>query len=167
MSSGLSSRRKITGRPNLFDNFIPTSETDEQVIVGFSMTLKRVLIADDLETVLDAVVALLQDSFNVVGTVSDGRTALAAVLKLEPDLVVLDISMPGLTGIEVARELKCRGNKTKIVFLTVHEDSDIMATCLSVGALGYVLKALMDSDLIPAMNEALAGRVFVSRLSSE
>jgi len=85
------------------------------------MTLKRVLIADDLETVLDAVVALLRDSFNVVGTVSDGRTALAAVLKLEPDLVVLDISMPGMTGIEVARELKCRGNKTKIVFLTVHE----------------------------------------------
>jgi len=130
------------------------------------MTLKRVLIADDLETVLDAVVALLRDSFNVVGTVSDGRTALAAVLKLEPDLVVLDISMPGMTGIDVARELKSRGNSARIVFLTVHEDSDIIATCLSVGALGYVLKALMDSDLIPAMNEALAGRVFVSRLSS-
>ena len=130
------------------------------------MIHKRVLVADDLETVLDAVVALLQDSFNVVGMVSDGRTALAAVLKLEPDLVVLDISMPGMTGIEVARELKSRGNKTRIVFLTVHEDSDIVATCLSVGASGYVLKALMDSDLIPAMNEALAGRVFVSRLSS-
>jgi DNA-binding NarL/FixJ family response regulator len=150
----------------LFDNFIPISETDEQVSVEFSMTLKRVLIADDLETVLDAVVALLRDSFNVVGTVSDGRTALAAVLKLEPDLVVLDISMPGMTGIDVARELKSRGNSARIVFLTVHEDSDIIATCLSVGALGYVLKALMDSDLIPAMNEALAGRVFVSRLSS-
>jgi CheY-like chemotaxis protein len=77
------------------------------------MTLKRVLIADDLETVLEAVVALLQDSFNVVGTASDGRTALAEVLKLEPDMVVLDISMPDMTGIEVARELKCRGNKTR------------------------------------------------------
>jgi DNA-binding NarL/FixJ family response regulator len=151
----------------LFDNFIPTSETDEKLRVEFSMTLKRVLIADDLETVLDAVVALLQDSFDVVGMASDGRTALAEVLKLEPDLVVLDISMPGMTGIEVARELKCRGNNAKIVFLTVHEDSDIIATCLSVGALGYVLKALMDSDLIPAINEALAGRVFVSRFSSE
>ena len=148
------------------DNFIPTSETDEQLRVEFSTTLKRVLIADDLETVLEAVVALLQDSFNVVGMASDGQTALAGVLKLEPDLVVLDISMPGMTGIEVARELKCRSNNTKIVFLTVHEDSDIIATCLSVGALGYVLKALMDSDLIPAINEALAGRVFVSRLSS-
>jgi DNA-binding NarL/FixJ family response regulator len=166
MSSGLSSRRKITGRPKLFDNFIPTAETDERLRAAFSMTLKRVLIADDLETVLEAVVALLQDSFNVVCMASDGRTALAEVLKLEPDLVVLDISMPGMTGIDVARELKSRGNSARIVFLTVHEDSDIIATCLSVGALGYVLKALMDSDLIPAMNEALAGRVFVSRLSS-
>jgi DNA-binding NarL/FixJ family response regulator len=130
------------------------------------MTYKRVLIADDLEAVLEAVVVLLQDSFNVVGMASDGRTALAAILKLEPDLVVLDIAMPGMTGIEVARELKSRGNKTKIVFLTVHEDSDIIATCLSVGAQGYVLKAVMDSDLISAMNEVLAGRVFVSRLSS-
>jgi DNA-binding NarL/FixJ family response regulator len=129
------------------------------------MIYKRVLVADDLEPVLDDVVALLRDAFNVVGMVSDGHTALAAILKLEPDLVVLDISMPGMTGIEVARELKCRGNKTRIVFLTVHEDSDIIATCLSVGALGYVSKALMDSDLIQAMNEALAGRVFVSRLS--
>jgi DNA-binding NarL/FixJ family response regulator len=166
MSSGLSSRRKITGRPKLFDNFIPTAETDERLRAAFSMTLKRVLIADDLETVLEAVVALLQDSFDVVCMASDGRTALAEVLKLEPDLVVLDISMPGMTGIDVARELKSRGNSARIVFLTVHEDSDIIATCLSVGALGYVLKALMDSDLIPAMNEALAGRVFVSRLSS-
>ena len=131
------------------------------------MTRKRVLVVDDLTEVLSAVAALLRDSFLIVGMVSDGRTALEAILKLEPDLVVLDISMPGMTGIEVARELKSRGNKTKIVFLTVHEDSDIIATCLSVGALGYVLKALMDSDSIPAMNEALAGRAFVSRLSSE
>ena len=130
------------------------------------MTYKRVLIADDLEAILEAVVALLQDSFNVVGTACNGQTALAAILKLEPDLAVLDIAMPGMTGIEVARELRCLGNKTRIVFLTVHEDSDIIATCLSVGAQGYVLKAVMDSDLISAMNDALAGRVFVSRLSS-
>jgi DNA-binding NarL/FixJ family response regulator len=130
------------------------------------MTHKRVLIADDLVEVLDAVDVLLHDLFDIVGTFSDGRTALNAILKLKPDLVVLDISMPGMTGIDVARQLKSCGNSARIVFLTVHEDSDIIATCLSVGALGYVSKALMDSDLIPAMNEALAGRVFVSRLSS-
>jgi DNA-binding NarL/FixJ family response regulator len=151
----------------LLSNSISASELDGNFTDEFSMTRKRVLVVDDLTEVLSAVAALLRDSFLIVGMVSDGRTALEAILKLEPDLVVLDISMPGMTGIEVARELKSRGNKTKIVFLTVHEDSDIIATCLSVGALGYVLKALMDSDLIPAMNEALAGRVFVSRLSSE
>jgi DNA-binding NarL/FixJ family response regulator len=167
MSSGLSSGRKTTGWPKLLDNFIATSETDEQLRVEFSMTHKRVLLVDDLVEVLDAVDALLRDSFDIVGTFSDGRTALNAVLNLRPDLVVLDISMPGMTGIDIARELKSRGNSARIVFLTVHEDSDIIATCLSVGALGYVLKALMDSDLIPAMNEALAGRVFVSRLSPE
>jgi two-component system response regulator NreC len=136
-------------------------------MLEFSMTDKRVLLADDLVEVLDAVAALLRDSFDIVGTVSNGLAALEAILKLKPDLVVLDISMPDMNGIEVARELKCRGNKTKIVFFTVDEDPDIIATCLSVGALGYVSKALMDSDLIPAMNAALAGRVFVSRLSSE
>jgi DNA-binding NarL/FixJ family response regulator len=155
----------LLGGSNLLHSFIQASESDEQ-LNECSMVHKRVLIADDLEAVLEAVVALLQDSFNVVGMASDGRTALAAILKLAPDLVVLDISMPGMTGIEVARELKCRGNKTKIVFLSVHQDSDIIATCLSAGALGYVSKALMESDLIPAMNEALGGRVFVSRLSS-
>jgi DNA-binding NarL/FixJ family response regulator len=131
------------------------------------MARKRVLVVDDLTPVLDAVAALLRDAFDIVGMVSDGRAALEVILKLEPDLVVLDLSMPGMTGIEVASELKSRANKTKIVFLTVHEDSDIIATCLSAGALGYVSKGLMDSDLIPAMNEALADRVFASRLSCQ
>ena len=131
------------------------------------MPPKRVLVADDLTPVLDAVAELLRDSFDVVGMVSDGKVALDAVLALEPDLVVLDISMPGLSGLDVAKELRNRAKRTKIVFLTVHEDSGIMAACLSAGALGYVVKELMATDLIPAMNEALAGRVFVSRLSSE
>jgi DNA-binding NarL/FixJ family response regulator len=130
------------------------------------MTPKRVLVADDLESVQSAVSDLLRGSYDVVGMISDGKVALDGILELEPDLAVLDISMPGMTGIEVARELKNRANKTKIVFLTVHADSGIIAACLSAGALGYVVKELMATDLIPAMNEALAGRVFVSRLST-
>jgi len=130
------------------------------------MTRMRVLVADDLAPVLCTVAALLRDSYDVVSMVSDGKAALEGILELKPDLVVLDISMPGMSGLEVAKALKNRGSKPKIVFLTVHEDSGIIAACLSVGALGYVVKALMDSDLIPAMSEALAGRVFVSRLSS-
>jgi DNA-binding NarL/FixJ family response regulator len=142
------------------------SESGEFVCEA-SMVHKRVLVADDLEAVLAAVAELLRDSFSIVGMVSDGKAALDGVLELEPDLVVLDISMPEMSGIEVARELKSRGNNTRIVFLTVDEDSTVIAACLSAGALGYVVKELMDSDLIPAINEALAGRVFVSRLSSE
>jgi DNA-binding NarL/FixJ family response regulator len=110
--------------------------------------------------------ALLRESFDVVGIVSDSQAALESTLKLSPDLVVLAISMPGMNGIEVAQELKRRGNNAKIVFLTVHEDSDILARALAAGGLGYVAKVRMDTDLIPAINEAFAGRIFVSRLSS-
>jgi DNA-binding NarL/FixJ family response regulator len=132
-----------------------------------SMTLKRVLVADDLTPVLGAVAELLRGTFEVIGTVSDGRAALEAVLALDPDLAVLDISMPCMSGIDVARELHRRGSKSRIVFLTVHEDTDILETCLAAGGLGYVVKVYMDTDLIPAMKEALAGHVFISRFPSQ
>jgi DNA-binding NarL/FixJ family response regulator len=124
-----------------------------------------VIVADDLALVLSAVSALLRESFDIVAMVSDGHAALEAILEHEPELAVLDISMPGMSGIDVAREIRRHGNKTKIVFLTVHEDADILASCLTVGALGYVIKMYMNNDLIPAMNAALRGRVFVSRFS--
>jgi DNA-binding NarL/FixJ family response regulator len=127
------------------------------------MTRKRVLVMDNLTPV---VAALLRESFDVVGMVSDGQAALELTLKLSPDLIVLAISMPGMSGIEVAQELKRRGNNAKIVFFTVHEDSDLLARALAAGGLGYVAKVLMDTDLIPAINETFAGRIFVSRLSS-
>ena len=131
------------------------------------MNRKRVLLADDLAPVLNTVAALLRESFDVVATVSDGRAALEATLKLEPDLVILDISMPVMSGIEVAEELKRQVNKARIVFLTVHEDRDILETCRAAGGLGYVIKALMDTDLISAMNQALAGQMFTSLFPSQ
>jgi DNA-binding NarL/FixJ family response regulator len=131
------------------------------------MTGRRVVLADDLTLMLSTAAQLLGRSFEIVGMVSDGVSALEAILALDPDLAVLDISMPGMSGIEVARELTQRGTKTKIVFLTVHEDADILATCLSAGGLGYVVKVLMETDLIQAMNEALAGREFISRFPSQ
>jgi DNA-binding NarL/FixJ family response regulator len=127
------------------------------------VTRPRVVVADDVDSVVTTVSTLLLKSFDVVRTASDGQEALEATLKLEPDLLLLDISMPVMSGIEVAQELGRRGNKTKIVFLTVHEDIDIMEKCLDAGGLGYVSKILMDADLISAMNEALNGRVFISR----
>jgi DNA-binding NarL/FixJ family response regulator len=130
------------------------------------MRLNRVILADDVAQVLSAVATLLKEKFEIVAMVTDGQAAFDATLALAPDIVVLDISMPGLSGIDVARELKKRGNKAKIVFLTVHEDADILATCLAVGGLGYVAKVLMETDLVAAMNDALADRPFVSRFSS-
>lgn len=124
------------------------------------------LVADDQRRMLDLVAALLRESFDVIGLVSDGQAAVDATLTLEPDLIVLDISMPGMSGIEVARELRKYGNTAKIVFLTIHEDAQILANCLAAGGLGYIVKELLASDLIPGMKEALAGHVFVSRFSS-
>jgi len=129
------------------------------------MALSRVILADDVAQVLTAVAALLKGKFEIVAMVADGKAAFDATLALAPDIVVLDISMPGLSGIDVARELKKRGNRAKIVFLTVHEDADILATCLAVGGLGYVVKVLMETDLVVAMHDALADRPFVSRFS--
>lgn len=131
------------------------------------MSRKRVLVADDFIPVLESVAELLKESsFDVVALVSDGCAALETTLNLKPDLVVMDISMPGMSGIEVARELKRRGNNTTIVFLTLYEDSDITAACLAAGGLGYVVKIRMDTDLVPAINEALVGRIFVSAFST-
>ena len=109
------------------------------------MTGKRVLLADDLTPVLQTTAKLLEGSFEVVGMVSDGQAALDAVLALAPDLAVLDISMPGMSGIEVARELKRRSSSTKIVYLTVHEDTDILATCLAAAGLTEGGKSLVEA----------------------
>src|SRR5450755_3336641 len=97
------------------------------------MNRTRVLVADDLAPMLSAVADLLQDSFDLLPMVSDGQSALDSAQALEPDLVILDISMPILNGIEVARELKSRASQAKIVFLTIQEDSDIIAACVAAG----------------------------------
>jgi DNA-binding NarL/FixJ family response regulator len=130
------------------------------------MNAKRIVVADDLVPVLKTISELLQPSFDLVATASDGAAALELTLKFQPDLVVLDISMPVMSGIEVAEELTRQGSKTKIVFLTAHQDADILKACQAAGGLGYVVKLSMVTDLIPAINAALAGRPFVSRFSS-
>jgi len=148
-------------------NSIPAQGIDEPIQNEPSPARDRVIVADDQVRILNVAGALLKLSFDVIGLVADGPAALAATLALKPDLVVLDISMPGMSGIEVAAELRKCGAPARIVFLTVHEDPEILAKCLMTGGLGYVVKGRMDSDLILALNEALAGRVFVSRFSSE
>ncbi len=122
----------------------------------------RVLLADDHEAMLDRVKRLLEKAFEVVRTVRDGQAALDAVAELRPDVLILDISMPVLTGIQAALRLKQKKSKVRIVFLTVHEDPDFAREALATGALGYVVKPRLATDLLVAIKEALAGRSFVS-----
>ena len=125
----------------------------------------RVILVDDHEAMLDRIAKLLITECDVVGTATDGRQALEAARDLKPDVMVLDISMPVMNGIETARRLREADAKTRIVFLTVHDDPDYTREALETGALGYVIKPRIASDLMTAINEAHAGRSFVSPLS--
>jgi DNA-binding NarL/FixJ family response regulator len=122
----------------------------------------RILVADDHEEVRNTIVRLLKRRFNVVAALGDGPTFLEAFARLKPDLCVLDISMPQMSGIEVARRIKNDDGKMRIVFLTLHDDFDLRAAALATGAEGYVTKAKMGGDLLVAISEVLAGRRFDS-----
>jgi DNA-binding NarL/FixJ family response regulator len=131
------------------------------------LELASVLIADDHFAVLESVVPMLKPFFNVVGTASDGKAAVEAEDRLHPDVVILDISMPVMSGIDAAKQMRKQGSKARIVFLTVHEDTDILAAAKAAGGKGYVVKSRLGTDLIPAIQDALAGKDFVSKLSPE
>jgi len=120
------------------------------------------LLADDQQEMLKAVARLLEDEFDVIAAVTNGERVIEAALRLAPDLLVLDISMPVLNGIEAAASLKESGSRAKVIFLTVNADPDIVEMALSIGALGYVLKPHLAADLIPAIRQVLQDRVFVS-----
>lgn len=123
----------------------------------------RVVLADDHETILARVRSLLTAEFDIVGIARNGRDAVSEVQRLDPDVLVIDIAMPVLDGLQAASKLQSMGSRTKVVFLTVHEDSDFVAAALSVGACGYVTKASVTSELIPAIREALEGRMYISQ----
>lgn len=120
----------------------------------------RILVADDHEEVRNLIVRMLQRQFDVLAAVGDGPTFLEAVERLKPDLCILDISMPSMSGIEVAQRIKQRDANIRIVFLTLHEDGDFQAAAFATGAEGYVTKARMAGDLLVAVREVLAGRRF-------
>jgi DNA-binding NarL/FixJ family response regulator len=122
----------------------------------------RILMADDHPATLAQTARLVGEQHEVVGTVTNGLDLLAAAARLNPDLIVLDISMPGLDGLEAARRLKQAGCHSRIVFLTVHEDADYAQEALALGADAYVVKPRVASDLMLAISDALAGRKFVS-----
>lgn len=108
------------------------------------------------------VVQLLTPDFEVIGTAADGSAAFEMVMLLNPEIVVLDISMPVLSGIEAAAEMKRKGSSAKAVFLTVHEDPDFVRAALSSGASGYVVKSQMATDLHTAIKMAADNEFFIS-----
>jgi DNA-binding NarL/FixJ family response regulator len=126
------------------------------------MSKLRVLLADDHPTMLQMVGNIVESLFEVVGKVADGKSLLEAATKLNPDLIVTDISMPILNGIDAAKELKKSGSRAKIVFLTVHSDHEFVRACFDAGATGYVLKPRMANDLLDAMRAVVAGHRFAS-----
>jgi DNA-binding NarL/FixJ family response regulator len=105
---------------------------------------------------------LLEVEFEVGTTARGGREALDKAAEFRPDALVLDVSMPGLSGIETVRRLRATGSQAKVVFLTVHGDPDYIRAALATGATAYVIKSRLASDLVPALRDALAGRTFVS-----
>ena len=122
----------------------------------------RVLLADDSPPMLQAARRILEPEFEVVGTVEDGQAVLQATERLKPDVLILDISMGTPNGLEAARMLTRLGTKAKIVFLTVHKDPEFVEEAFSAGAVGYVIKPRLRTDLLVAVREALSGHTFIS-----
>jgi DNA-binding NarL/FixJ family response regulator len=123
----------------------------------------RILVADDHPRFPEMETRLLEAEFDVVGKVSNGQALIDEAMRLKPDIIVTDISMPILDGIAAVDRLKESGSKSRIVFLSVHTDTDFVRKCLSTGAFAYVVKSRIGSELVPAVRHALAGIIFVSR----
>lgn len=122
----------------------------------------RVLLADDHQAMLARVRRELGEEFEIVGAVRDGQAAVEAVLLFDPDVIVTDISMPGMDGLQVASVLKANQCRARVVFLSIHEDPDFFDAAFAAGASGYVTKARLSTDLIRAIRQVLQGHKFVS-----
>jgi DNA-binding NarL/FixJ family response regulator len=131
------------------------------------MMKPRVLLADDHALLLGAFEKLLSEECEVVGTVPDGRALVAAADRLKPDVIVLDISMPQLNGLEAARQIKQRLRDVKLVFLTMNEDPDLAAEAFRCGASAYLLKRSAASELATSIREVMKGRSYITPLIAE
>jgi DNA-binding NarL/FixJ family response regulator len=126
----------------------------------------RILVADDHKEMRDKVILMLEREFEVLEPVKDGRELLEAASRLNPNVCIVDISMPMVSGIEASVKLLESGLKAKIIFLTMHDEPDYLAAAFKAGAAGYVIKSRMMSDLPVAINEVMAGHTFVSSFNS-
>lgn len=122
----------------------------------------KIVIADDHKIVLDGLTSLLATEFDLLGTASDGRQLMDLVREKDPDIVVADISMPLLNGIDAVRQLLESGSRARFVFLTMHADPSYLVRGIEAGARGYVLKHAAAEELVDAIRHALVGKLYIS-----
>ena len=128
------------------------------------MTRPRILLADDHLMLLEAFKALLEPAFDVVGIVPDGRMLLEVFSRLNPDVVLLDVGMPLLNGLDAGRQLKAQRRSVKLIYLTMNPDPDLASEALRLGASGYLLKSSAVQELTQAIDEVLRGRTYITPL---
>jgi len=126
--------------------------------------MKRILLADDHLLVSEALCSILEEDYRVVGTAKNGREVVEKARELRPDVIVLDISMPELNGIEACRQLQASGSTAKVVFVTQQLDPEYVAAAFDAGAMGYVAKQSAAAELLEAVRLALLGRYYVTPL---
>jgi DNA-binding NarL/FixJ family response regulator len=129
---------------------------------GIAVDKVRVVLADDHREVIAKVRGVLGDKYDILDAVGNGQLAVSAVLALDPDIFVTDISMPLFNGLQAARSIRKANSRVKIIFLTIHEDQDFIAAAFSAGGMGYVTKRRLSTDLISAIQEVMKGHTFVS-----
>jgi DNA-binding NarL/FixJ family response regulator len=128
------------------------------------MKRPRILLADDHKMFAQGLRSLLEDEFELVGTVTDGQALIEAAHELDPDVIVVDISMPVLNGLDAVRQLTKEGTPARIIFLTMHADDSLVAEAFRCGGSGYVLKQSAGEELISAIGQVLAGHKYVTPL---
>jgi len=129
---------------------------------GESPGRTRILLADDNEAILAHVSAALESDYEIVSKLTDGTAVCSEVVRLKPDLTVLDVSMGKCNGFEIGRQLREQGYAGEIIFLTVHEDPDFVSAAFAAGGRGYVVKSRMNADLGKAVKVVLSRRIFIS-----
>jgi len=127
----------------------------------------RILIADDHKLLVEAFVKLLEPKYDVVGTAADGRELLIEAERLNPDIILLDLSMPKLNGLDAAHQIKQKRPDAKLIFLTVNEDPGLVAEAFRLGASGYLLKNSAASELFQAIEEVSQGRSYVTPMVAQ
>ena len=122
----------------------------------------KLLLADDHPPLVEAALAILKPHYDILGNATDGATLVSEALRLRPEVIVSDITLPILNGIEAIHRLRLSGSQAKVVFLTVHAEEGFLKACMAEGALGYVLKSRMKTQLVSAIEAALEGKSYVS-----